>query len=353
MSDSNKSGKGGTIAIAIVLIIILLSSPIIIFTGILTTTINFLAGIFGTVIDEVLDWWDSFKSFFGFSIIKNGMYIYPLKRDSVTQLKQQLEAQSIRTDEAGFTELMLRKMILAQAVTSFTKDTLCVAEVESSEILQGTGYSDLNEYLETLEEKASKDVWPIDDPNYSLYYVTDKFFYFKDEDNMIGQGADKYYLGLIGSINIKTSEGSDLEYVSQQQFNKAQQDFEALDDDVDNTVRKDLLNKYTIDSNGDMVVHKIVKNTNMYKYTFTNNNSGTIFEKPEEANFTNQYNVLTVPLDIQGSVDTSKYTISIELLINLLDISSSPEFVDKFIDYALEESEVTITAYLVEDEETS
>ena len=75
------------------------------------------------------------------------------------------------------------------------------------------------------------------------------------------------------------------------------------------------MHKYTIDSNGDIIVHKIVKNTNRYGYIFNNNATQTKIEESGDSNST--YEVLTVPLDIQGRVDISKYTISMELLINL------------------------------------
>lgn len=354
MSGSNKSGKGIKIVIAIIIIVLLLS-PMLIIYGVTSTIENFIRGVVGAVVDAATNFIEDIKSLFGVSIIKNGMYIYPLKSEEVANLREQIEAQGIRTNEAGITEVMLRKMILTQAVTSFTKDTLCVAQIDENEILQNTGYTDINEYLQTLTNKNSKDVWPIDDYNYNLYYISDKFFYFKDSDNMMGNGTEQYYLGLIGSIKIKTSEGDTMHYVSKGEFEQAENSFKELDnakkEDENNQVRKDLLLKYTINDNGEIVVHKIVRNSDNYKYTFKNANSGTDIAEEGEQNST--YEVLTVPLNIEDNIDTSKYTISVEFLIDLLNMSSSPEYVNEFIDYALEESKITIRAYLVEDKEKS
>ena len=220
-NGSNGSIIGVIIGIIVAFVVIICLAIISFFYGtiqIVQQFIGTMTGIVAEVGEHALDW---IKHIFGVSRIVDGMYIYPLEKDSITQLKQQFDAQGIDTEKTGMTDIMLRKMILTQAVTSFTKDTLCVAEVSEDEILQNTGYTNINEYFKSLDKKSSSDVWPIK-CNYNLYYITDSFFYFKDTDDIIQQ-ENKYYLGLIGTINLESSDGTELEYVSQEEFNLAEE----------------------------------------------------------------------------------------------------------------------------------
>lgn len=184
---------------------------------------------------------------------------------------------------------------------------------------------------------------------YNLYYVTNKLFYFCDAKNMVGNGNDKYYLGVMGCVTIESEAGDEFGYVGPQQFNELKENYEKhLKDEQ---VRKDLLHHYTFNSNGEMQIYKLVDNINTYEYIFKRDNNCIITKQKEDKNSTRTVDVITA--DIQNTVDSSLYNISIELLTDFLDLTGSPEYIDKFIDYAIEKTRVTITAYPIESEEKS
>lgn len=281
------------------------------------------------------------------------MYIYSISSDQVTALKDQIFSQGVDTDGAGMTEVTIRKMILTYAVTSSTQDTLCVAEVSEDEILKGTEYTDLNKYFNSCTKKNSKDIFPIDNYKYDLYYITDSFFYFKDKKDMIGNGDDKYYLGIMGSIDVVSETGDEFGYVSNTEFDNIKERYLNKSDKSGSQEEFDLLHHYTIDSSGQMTIYKIIENKNTYSYTFKNNKTNTKIEKKDLKDGNSTESVVQIPLDIQGSVDTSKYAVSIEFLMDFLNMTASPQYLDEFIDYAIEKTKVTIKGYSLNNKETT
>lgn len=356
MGDSRKfSGmRVLTIILVVILVLAMLLSATI--DGIVETIKNFFKNLAGIIVEGAEALFNNIKIYLGWSVVKNGMYIYPINPGNIEALKSQLEANSIDTEKAGITEVILRKILLTQAVTTSTKDTLCVAEISQEQILKNTGYTDLDDYFDSLTSEKSKDVWPIDDYNYDLYYLTDNFFYFKDEKDMLEKGSDKYYLGVLGEIIIKTDDDDGdgdedvFRYVSQTEFNKLKEDYQYKQTD---TTEYDLLHNYTIDNNGQMIIYKRVENINTYSYKFNNSGSGEKIEKLDIGESNSTYDVISVPMDIQSDINTERYAVSTELLINLLNISSSSQYLDEFMDYAIEKTRVTLKGYSIENEEKS
>ncbi len=355
-----KSGGSSVLKTALIISLIIIFPAVAFFAiidGAVDTVATFFKNLVGAIVEGAKWVWEAVAKFFGGSVIKNGMYIYYVSADEVSILKQKIEAQAIDTDNAGITEVLLRKMLLTQAVTSSTKDTICVAEVTEEEILQNTGYSKLDDYLESLEKKENaKDTFPIDDYSYDLYYITDYFFYFKDEKNMVSDGKIAWYLGIMGTTTIVSESNEVFDYVSGTEFENARQDYEDLSDDkkkdVDNQIRKDLLNHYTIDdTTGQMVVWKIVNNINKYSYVFNTSIKDSRIEHSNIEENTSYYSVEKYPINIQNSVNSDQFAVSVELLMHLLNISASPQYLDEFMDFAISKNNVTIKAYSIQNEE--
>lgn len=356
----------GLKVLGIILLIVVVLSAIyyaVVF-GIVDTIVNFFINLGKTVVEGVKQWLKSVKAFFGISVVTEGMYIRPISQEAIDGLKAELEGQAVDTDNSGITEEMIRKMLLVEATTSSTVDTLCVAEIEPIEILQSAkDYKDkedlesnvnnyLYQYFNSLKSKSSKsNVWPSDVKyNYTLYFITDTLYYFKDEKDMIGNGNDKYYLATMGSIKIVSESGKELNFVSRQEFEDIRSRYESHPDW--DQYKEDLLYHYTIDDSGELAVHKVIDNINSYEYIFRQNDNFK-FAKGREDKKTSSNSVEEFTADIQNTVESSLYNVSIELLMNFLDLTGSPEYVDKFIDYALDNTEVTITAYSIETGEKS
>lgn len=153
----------------------------------------------------------------------------------------------------------------------------------------------------------------------------------------------------MGLVKIESESGDELHYVGTEQFNKLKEDYEK--NTSKDQVRKDLLHHYTFNSNGEMQIYKLIDNINTYEYIFKRDNNCIMTKQKEDKNSTRTVDVITA--DIQNTVDYSLYNISIELLTDFLNLTGSPEYVDEFIDYAIENTKVTITAYPVETEEKS
>ncbi len=350
MGDTGKFSASKILSIILVCILVPAICFVAVVDGIVSTVVDFFKNLAGNIINGTLTFIENLKQFFGFSVVKDGMYIYAIGKDNVSALKDQLEAQQINTENAGLTETMLRKILLAHAVTSSTKDTLCVAEISEEDILNDTGYSNLNDFFNTCTKISSdeKGQFPISKPKYDLYYITDRFFYFQDEDNMIGKGEDLYYLGILGTTEVTTETGDSMGYVSNTEFEEIKNRYEQKGNKEGSQEEFDLLHHYTYDENGEMTVYKIIKNENKYKYIFNRNNDELVNKDGTETNST--YEVLPVTINVQNSVDSSQYTVSMELLINFLTMTGSPQYIDEFIDYALENTKVTIKGYSITTE---
>ena len=350
MGDTGKFSASKILSIILVCILVPAICFVAVVDGIVSTVVDFFKNLAGNIINGTLTFIENLKQFFGFSVVKDGMYIYAIGKDNVSALKDQLEAQQINTENAGLTETMLRKILLAHAVTSSTKDTLCVAEISEEDILNDTGYSNLNDFFNTCTKISSdeKGQFPISKPKYDLYYITDRFFYFQDEDNMIGKGEDLYYLGILGTTEVTTETGDSMGYVSNTEFEEIKNRYEQKGNKEGSQEEFDLLHHYTYDENGEMTVYKIIKNENKYKYIFNRNNDELVNKDGTETNST--YEVIPVTINVQNSVDSSQYTVSMELLINFLTMTGSPQYIDEFIDYALENTKVTIKGYSITTE---
>lgn len=341
--------------IAVILIIVLFCMAAL--YAITEGVIGMITGWMGDLFKNLSEWTGDasyeLKKLFGMSTIKEGMMIYEIDQQNVDTLKQTLEDDAIATDKSGMTEVTLRKIVLANAVTSSTQDTLCAVEISEEEALQGTDYDNIDEYFETLQTKKSKsdNVWPIDEVNYTLYFITDSFFYFRDEKGKNGimgsaeeDDKDKLYLGVMGKISIVNQiTGEDFKYVSPEEFDTIKERYYELSGVREGTVEEtNLLTTYT-KKDGQMVVYTIEKHEREYNYKFNNKNIEPINEHGFDE--TSKYDVKEKVLQLEEDRDISEFAIPIELLMDFLDFTGSPQYVDEFIDYALAAFKVEISAY--------
>lgn len=130
------------------------------------------------------------KRFFGYCKVKGDMLIYNISVDNVKAMKQAIENDGVSTEAIGLTEKMLRKIVLANVVTSSTSDTLCTVEISEKELLQDTGYTNMQEYIDSFDDGHKKQsvkdkIWKGDAEDYTLYYITDSIYFFKDTKKMI------------------------------------------------------------------------------------------------------------------------------------------------------------------------
>lgn len=307
--------------------------------------------------------------------LKNGLNIYCIDEDVVEQFKKAMENGTIDAKNSGYTENMLKKILLATSATKYTNHTLCVAKTTEKEILEKTKYNSINEFFkEECNEKDSTKLvgWEaLSYYEYDLYFETDNIFYFKDEKGLVKEDEkNEYYIGIMGAIEIEGNLGIGFTYVDRENFEKAKEEYLNL---TPKNKRKDeekqkLLSKYTIDENGNFIVYKLIENANEYEFELKKD--GEIFFMQEgcetetvlsdvtdvvvreedrgyiaDIGGDSAYQIEEVAFSINENVDISQYSLSIELLVDMLNLTGSPEYVEEFIDYALDNIKIKFKAY--------
>lgn len=176
--------------------------------------------------------------------------------------------------------------------------------------------------------------------NYVVYPMSEKFFFFQDRNGMINEDKKgQWYVGVMGNIKIESDDGTEMMYVAPDEFVKIP------DDEPD-----EFYKYYTYDQNtGSMVVYKKVTNVCKYIYKFTYGDT----TEGKEGEFEGESNTSypTQCIDIQDNTNASQYAVTIELLMSLLTTSQSSEYVDRFMDYAIENTKLTIKAYQLDHKE--
>ena len=323
--------------------------------GIVSITDGFLAEIKGTVTELV-------NGIFKPDVVA-GMDTYVISDTQVNNLKEKLEGVGIDTEVCGLTEIRLRKIVLAYGVSTSFDYTLCSAPVTEEQIVAninekeyGKDFTQIDDFTSYCDSngktKESKTVWPIDNPNYKLYYDSDKFFYFKDTSDILGSGAEQWYLGAMGATSISAEDGSEMTYVDATVFQDLLDDYNtfvsANSDDPEKILksdeRKNLLSVFTSGSEkGSIKVYKIESYVRQYNYQFKNKNITDI--NLSDVDETTDFHAYPQEESIEDKVDMSNYAISIELMIDLLNMSGSGEFLENFIDYALEKTDASVKVY--------
>lgn len=383
----------GKVILVIILIIVLLAgSFFVIMDGTLLTLKNLIdlaRNSAGASFNTTLSW-------LGIATVEKSLPRFIIEEDMVEQLKSQLNDQQINTKTNGMTDVVLRKMLLTYAATTSLNDTVCMVEVTPEAIIedfkkknpkykeQNLSIDDIKNLCESLYRKDnSNNVWTMDgNPGYDLYYNSKHFFYFKDSQKEFGDSSEKWYLAIMGSTTITTKDGQTFQYRTADQFVKVKEDWEnaLVNQGGDSEFWKyatkvtghetsyDALKiSYTRDSASStkLKVYNIVCEEDSYYYHFKNDSSGVDIEIPKDRSSKTgeerytfgregdgcTYEAEETEIDLDTQVDLSQNSVQIELMLNYLDLTGSDEFLETFIDYAIEESEASVTAYSLEDEE--
>ena len=356
MGNNLFSGKNLTVKITLVVIAIVLLLAICFYAimdGIVNLIFNFFKDLASTVINIGVKYVEEIVLQIPFD---GDLKFYKIDDSTVDALKDNLEGSGINTETCGLTQVRLRKILLAQAVSTSFSQTLCMATVTDDEILENVKQKDKYKNIDSLQDfldnpvkkEDSKDLWP-ETYNYTLYYDSEKFFYFKDKDNIFGGGANQWYLGAMGAIELTKEDGTNMVWGNEESFQGQKDDFEAAketwtnrDDDFS---EEEVLNIYTDgDSSNEIRVWNIITKQKIYDYTFKNDENGIEIEKyGKDEEYT--YEIKEQVINIQDKLDVSSFAISIELMIDLLDMTSSGEFLETFIDYALRDLNVNAKAF--------
>ena len=364
MENDNKEKKFSGMSIAAKVIIIVLAIVLffaLVFYAIADGIVATITGFFDDLEKEVTELQ---KGIFKKDIV-GSMDTYQIDDEQVENLKKSLENVGIDTDVSGLTEVRLRKILIAHGVSTSFSHTICVAPVTEEQIIAnakekeyGKDFDDIGDFTKYCEDngkdKESENIWPIENPNYKLYYDSSKFFYFQDTDLIMGgTDSDQWYLGAMGATEIKTENGTNVKYVGPTEFQRLYNEFrEYANTHADNPDKvigsdalKNLLSIYTDgDTQGTIKVYKIASSVKKYDYVFKKD--GNVYDSAHDfEDDETEFDAKPVDISIEDKVDMSSYAISVELMVDLLDVTGSGEFLETFIDFALEKTGATVKAY--------
>lgn len=368
MAKESKQNKksGGALGAKVVLVFVII---IVIIAGMLITLFQGIVNIFvetakhsmeelGESVSKGIKW-------LGLAEVKAGMQTFVVNQANVENLRNQLDSQNVNADTCGMTEVRIRKMLLAYAVSNSLSDTVCVVETQPEEIIEdfkqkNPSYKDqditveevMNVYEQEYHSENSSSVWVAKDLNYTLYYNSKKFFYFKDSDKKFGDNGEAWFLGAMGATTISTTDGSNLKPVTEAGFKEIENNFKAANSPLKSEAYKDMLSAYVKTGPDTIKMYTVDVNQKEYYFSFENKNIEKIEEpKQQQEKFEydidadSTYNIGTQEINLSDSIDLSKYSIPIELMMDLLNITGSGEFLETFIDYSLSQIGASVTAY--------
>ncbi len=364
------------ILVIFVIILVIVMSVYSVFYGIIEKTMEAVQEAWSDIGDGVkagINW-------LGISRVKEGLPIFLVSKEQINALETKLKNNGISPETCGLTDVRLRKMLLTYSVSSSLSDTLCIAEISEEEIInnfkicnseyknnKGLTINDVWD-LGHYDTEDSKDRWNFDGFNYTLYLEknadksnSDNFFYFYDENAKFDDDA-KWYIGSMGVTTITTSDGETLQYYSESGFAALKNEFQSqvescLLDPLNTDTYKNIQKAYTkknADNGNVITLYQTEVNQNKYYYHFNNAKNDISIENPEQEDgeefkynldADSTYQLKEQNVDLSTEIDLSRYAISIELMMDLLDMTSSGQFLETFIDFALEKTSTSVNAY--------
>jgi len=362
---SKKKGKSNKLMILGILmpfliIILIAGSFIAVIGGALDILVEVISNVVGTIGDTITNalsnFSDSVAMFFGIDIVDEGIDVKIVSEDIVQELLQKLENDQMNSSAMGITKTTVKKMLLATIATHSTEGTFCLAQTSEEEILENTEYTDIDDFLdEECEKKSSEDIENWIFPEVDLYYITDKLFYFEGKDQ---DGEDAWFLGVMGVISIDLdseslgisdeSEDISFQYGYATDCEKVKKQYENYNNSEKAKLKNklDVVTHYTMED-GKMKLYKIIEDATDYSYSFK---AGDISLEKEYTDDESTYEIETYYFDIESAVEELGGGLSLELLMNFLDISASTEYLDEFIDYALSATDIHFKGYFLLNE---
>ena len=360
-----KSEKGDALikTMLIPLLIVVLTATS--FYAILNGVIEIIKSVVGKLVDDIEGATSGGIQWLGLAKVSTGLPTFVIYEQQVENLKNRLEAQSIDTEKCGITQVRLRKILLAYAVSSSLSDTVCAAQITEEEMIKNYKEKEkidektevgIDEVLNEYKQIPSTSDWKVSVPSYTLYYEKnqDTFFYFKDTSKSFNDEYDGWYIGAMGKTRITANE-KDLNYVTNEDFNKIEDNFISTDfvEKLKSAAYEQMQNCYTKTGVDTIKMYTVDITEKEYYFSFENKNIEKL-EKPEQTedeefkydvDADSEYKVGTQEINLSDSVDLSQYSIPIELMIDFLNMTGSGEFLETFIDFALNEINTQISAY--------
>jgi len=266
--------------------------------------------------------------------------------------------ESISRNTMGLDDMMLKKMLLAYNTGKYSINTDVIIELTDEEGIACKNDSsisnpfslkqgkDLEQIDINIFETAANRVSTFFDTLFSGGNIFSSEVYKKGKDEREGK-QNKYYLHAKGILKFVNEANEELIYYDMEAMNKLYEEYEDKKDwenrDYAESIWNYLSSKaYTDGEKGvQMYSHEVI-NEEVIDWTF--NDTDWYTTKINKQLISNYSKSRTIQ-DIDYYSLVSKYATPVEFMIDLLNISSSREFVNSFIDKVTNQTSITLKIY--------
>lgn len=253
--------------------------------------------------------------------------------ETVENIRNNIENISIDSKEAGMTDNVLKKMILTYYKTLATVDTLIYIPINEYEVTDD-GEIKIDDKIISVIGDENGDYYVtngVDNTIEDIRESSDNFVYFwgAEKHNLINSNTSfgevgQLYMGTTGTVVVLNEAEEQLTYYDQETLSEILTEFK-------NSVNDDDRQGY-IES---------FKDTFKSIYTVTSGGMGSVaaitYSLGDGSNNVNCFNVKV--LDYRDEV--ANYVMPVELMVDFLNITASPDFIDAISDL-VNESEIKI-----------
>jgi len=266
--------------------------------------------------------------------------------------------ESISKNAVGLDDLMLKKILLAYNTGKYSRKADIIIELTKEEgiackkdasisspftIKQG---KDLEQLNINIFETAANRVSTFFDTLFGGGNVFNSQIY-KDGRDERENKQEKYYLCATGVLKFVNDKNEELIYFDEVALNKLYQEYENKKDwenrDYAESVWKYTSSKaYTDGDKGIKIYGHEIINEEVIDWTY---NDTDWYTTKINKQVISKYQKVRSLQDLEYYSLVSKYSTPVEFMINLLEISSSQEFVNAFIDKVTNQTSVTLKVY--------
>lgn len=299
------------------------------FIAIIQGILDVIVGVVNNIIDFISNPWEHIEGAYN-DTINSINYVFDLpwynrprgtgctiilNDSAVETIKENISNQAIDTNSTGLSDVLIKKMILVNYMTTCTVDTEIALPIEQ----------------EDLEELFDGHLnWDI-----NLNSQEGIFMYWIGDGK--GRGEENtFYMSVRGIVKLEDENGKEIVSYDQKTLDKLVSDyrdrFNAKKKNSLDTMRYDVEHSYMIETPGTIKLAKTktIDTKTTYKY-----GTETLVEEEEEGIFQSEY------ISLNYSQYISQYAMPMDFLISLLELTGSDKFVEAVCDL-VGESEIKV-----------
>lgn len=277
-----------------------------------------------------------------------------IEQDEFNDIKEKLKQTAVDKEIAGLSDAMIKKMLLAYNTGMYSHNADIIIELTHAEkaeceenspfdVIKGKELEQIN--MNFFEEKGESfatwvNSWGADAETKEK---------LKQELNEKKAMEDRDYLYAKGTLIFLNEYGEEMTYWNEETLDKLYKKYQDNKDNLATGVQSERSDyaesiwkyistrAYTDSSSGIKVYTKVTTREQVINWEYADTNVTKKISRLIRANITESREAEHLDLSL-----ISQFTTPVEFMVDLLNISSSKEFVDAFIKKAAEETEITL-----------